>query len=106
MKKGNRLLNTITVPTLVAGAMKLYDQEVTLRTLRNFIPFRSMHVVNTNTTVNAEIMFDYQPERKMTCLSNGIKDLSDQPFSAFSVKNTHAVNALAAGDIIIELETY
>lgn len=106
MKKGKKLLNTITVPALTAGAMKLYDEEVTLRNLRNYIPFRSMHVVNSNVTASAEIMFDYQAERKIVCLSNGIKDIKDQPFKTFSIKNTHATDTIAAGDVIIELETY
>lgn len=86
--------------------MKLYDEEITLRNLRNYIPFRSMHVVNSNVTCSAEILFDYQDSRKMICLSNGIKDIKDQPFRTFSVKNTHATDTLASGDVIIELETY
>lgn len=106
MKKGNKLLHTISVPALTAGSMKMYDEEVVLRNLRYYSPFRAMHAVNTNVTTNIEITFDYSPERKMICLANGIKDISDQPFRAFSVRNTHATDNLAAGDLIIALETY
>jgi len=106
MKKGKTLLKTITVPVLIPGQLLLYDEEVTLRNLRSYIPFRAMHVVNTNVTANVEIMFDYSPTKTIVCLSNGIKDIKDQPFRAFSVKNTHATDTIAAGDIIIELETY
>lgn len=106
MKKGKTLLKTITAPALIPGQLLLYDEEVTFRNLRSYIPFRAMHVVNTNTTINVEIMFDYSPTKTIVCLSNGIKDIKDQPFRAFSIKNTHGVNTLAAGDVIIELETY
>lgn len=106
MQKGKIFLQTITVPALTAGQLKLYDEEVTLRNFRNYIPFRSMHVVNSNLTCNVEIMFDYQPERKIICLFNGIEDIKEQPFRAFSVKNLNAINAIAAGDVILQLETY
>lgn len=107
MKKAKNLIHTITVPALTPGAITVYDVEAnSLRNLRKYVPFRSMHVVNINVTANAEIMFDYSPNRKIICLYNGIKDIRDQPFSAFSVRNTHATDTIVAGDIIIELETY
>lgn len=107
MKKGKLFLHTITVPALTAGTMKLYDAEITLRNLRLFSPFRSMHVTNANAnSVNVEIMFDYNSTRKIVCMANGIKDIKDQPFNAFSIKNLHALTSLTAGEVVIELETY
>lgn len=104
MKKSKKLVYTISVPALIAGQMTLYDEETTLRHLRNWIPFSSMHIVNKNTTVSIEVMLDYAPTKSFICLSNGIKNISDQPIRTFSVKNTHATDALVDGDVTIVLE--
>ena len=106
MQKGKVFLNTIVVPALTPGQMKLYDYEVTLRNMRNYIPFRAMHITNVNDTCNVEIMFDYNSYRKMICLSNGTKDIKDQPFSSFSVKNLSVTDTTGTNDVVIELETY
>jgi hypothetical protein len=105
MQKGKYFLNTISVPGLIAGQMTMYAEETTLRNMRNYIPFRAMHVTNISATNNIEIMFDYSPDRKMICLSNGIKNIADQPFSSFSVRNIGATATIDT-DIVVELETY
>lgn len=104
MKKSKKLVYTISVPALIAGQTTLYDEETTLRHLRYWMPFSSMHIVNKNTTVSVEIMLDYSPTKSIICLSNGIKDIGGQPIRTFSVKNTHGVDALVAGDVAIVLE--
>lgn len=106
MKKSKKLVYSISVPALIAGQMTLYNEETTLRHLRNWMPFSSMHIVNKNTTVSVDIMFDYASTKVITCLSNGTKDFSEQPIRTFSVKNTHGVDALLAGDVTIVVEKY
>lgn len=100
-----KFLYTITVPALVAGQLILYDEETTFRNQRKFQPFKAMHVDNTSTNCNVEIMYDYSPQKKITVFANGTKDVDSQPFRAFSVKNTHASITLAAGECIILIES-
>jgi hypothetical protein len=104
MRKSKNLRYTISVPALIAGQMILYDEETTLRHLRYWIPFSSMNIINKNNTVNVDIMFDYATTKIITCLSNGTKDVTDQPIRTFSVTNTHAIDALVDGDVKIILE--
>jgi hypothetical protein len=106
MQKGKYFLNTISVPGLLPGQSLMYAEETTLRNMRNYIPFRSMHVTNVNATCNVEVMFDYNPNKKIICLVRGIKDIKDQPFSSFSVKNLSAADTTLDGDVVLELETY
>lgn len=118
MKKGKTFLTTIVVPVLNAGKIIVYSTDVndndfssgdksrSLRNFRNYIPFRSIHVVNMSASINVDLQLDYDPERIITCLYNGVKTVRDQPFSAFSIKNDDAVNNLASGDITMEVETY
>jgi len=94
----------ISVPALSAGAMILYDEEVTLKKYRKFTPFSNIQVVNTS-NANLEIILDYNPDKKLIVLSGGTKALRNQPFRAFSIKNTDVSVSTITDDVIIELET-
>ncbi len=94
----------ISVPALSAGALILYDSEVALRTMRKFTPFSNIQLVNTS-TVDLEVILDYNPNKKLIVLAGGTKALRNQPFYSFSIKNMDSVVATTANEVIIELET-
>ncbi len=100
-----KFLYTINIPALTPGQLILYDEENTLRNQRKFQPFKAMHVDNTSTNCNLEVMYDYSPQKKITVFANGTKDVDSQPFRSFSVKNTHGTITLALGECIILIES-
>ncbi|MDD5614887.1 MAG: hypothetical protein PHH85_01645 [Candidatus Methanoperedens sp.] len=90
------------VPALAAGATKDYDAENTLRAYRKFAPFVNAQVINTS-SVNIEVSFDYNANRKIFSAAGGAPGTHNQPFWSFQVKNIGS-NPTQDNQVIIWIE--
>lgn len=103
-RKRSSLLKRFEVPALTAGEIKDFDEENTLRNVRQFSPFSSIKITNLTASVTVRLTLDYSPDKSVDCVAGGVRGISGIPFTSFQVINLDDTTATGADDVEIELE--